>query len=89
MHFTGGKPSPLDSVVVKTKKLLSSDGDFLTNAVHHHRENNLIKLTHHEQTRKNGHDSQIGRARNCLPRLPDLSNQGLSKCYNSVETIRP
>ena len=36
----------LDSVVVNTQRLFSSREGFLTNAMHHHREKNLIKLTH-------------------------------------------
>ena len=62
MHFTGTKPRPillvpnlaLDSVDVKTKKMFSSHRGFLTIA-----RNNLIKLTHYDETKNMAHDSQI------------------------------
>ena len=50
------QPFALDSVTVKTKKILSSHSDFLTIAMYHHR---LIKLTHYDDTKKKTHDSQI------------------------------
>ena len=52
----------LDSVVVKTHKLLSSHGDFLTNAMYHPRVN-LIKLTYYDETKERAHDSNIVQAK--------------------------
>ena len=45
---------PLDSVVSKTQILLSLHRGFLTNATNH-RKNNLIKLTHYDETKKRAH----------------------------------
>ena len=44
----------------------SHGGCFLTNAMHHHRKNNLIKLTHYNETKKIAHKSQIVRAKENL-----------------------
>ena len=47
------------STVVEVQEMFSSHGDLLTNAMYHHRET-LIKLTHHDETKKRAHDLQIG-----------------------------
>ena len=39
---------------------------FLTNAVHHHKRNNRIKLTHYDDTKKIAHGSQIVRGKENL-----------------------
>ena len=44
-------------------KMLSTHGGFLTIAMYHHRETILIKLSHHDETKKRAHDSQIVRAK--------------------------
>ena len=49
----------LDSAVVEIKEMFSLHGGVLTNAMYHH---GLIKLTHHDETMKRAHDSQIVRA---------------------------
>ena len=51
--------------------MFSSHGGHLTNAMYHHGET-LIKLTHHDETKKRAHDSQIVRAKE----KPKLSNGG-------------
>ena len=49
----------LDSAVVEVQEMFSSHGGLLTNAMYHHGE----KLTHHDETKKRDHDSQIVRAK--------------------------
>ena len=39
--------------------MLSSHGGFLTIAMYHHRETNLIKVTHYDETKKMANDPQI------------------------------
>ena len=51
----------LDSVVVKTQKLLSLHGGFLT-----YKRNNPTKLTHYDEAKKRAQDSQIARAKENL-----------------------
>ena len=41
----------LDSDVVKSQKMLSLHGGFLSNAMLHHRKNSQIKVTHHNETK--------------------------------------
>ena len=65
MHFTGTKLFALDSAVVKVQEMFSSHGSLLSNAMYHHGET-LIKLTHHHETKKRAHDSQIVRAKENL-----------------------
>ena len=67
----------LDSVVTNTPKLFSLHGGFLTNAVHR---NNLITLTHLDETIKKAHDSQIVRAKENLK----LSCGGASQPRTSI-----
>ena len=55
----------LDSAVVEVQEIFSSHGGHLTNAMYHHGET-LIKLTHHDETRKRAHDSKIVRAKEYL-----------------------
>ena len=55
----------LDSAVVEVQEMFSSHGGLLTNAMYHHG-NTLIKLTHHDETKKRAHDSQIVRAKEDL-----------------------
>ena len=55
----------LDSAVVEVQEMFSSHGGHLTNAMYHHGET-LIKLTHHDETKKRAHDSQIARAKENL-----------------------
>ena len=55
----------LDSAVVEVQEMFSSHGGHLTNAMYHHGET-LIKLTHHDETKKMAHDSQIVRAKENL-----------------------
>ena len=56
--------------------MLSSHGGSLTIAIYHHREarNNIIKLSHYDESEKRAHDSQIDRAKENLK----LSNGGPS-----------
>ena len=53
----------LDSAVVEVQENFSSHGGHLTNAMYHHGKNTLIKLLHHDETKKMAHDSQIVRAK--------------------------
>ena len=46
--------------------IISSHGGHLTNALYHHGKNTLIKLLHHDETKKRAHDSQIVRAKENL-----------------------
>ena len=62
MHFTGTKSSPQILLLLKYKKMFSSHRGHLTNAMYHHGKNTLIKLLHHDETKKKAHDSQIVRA---------------------------
>ena len=63
MHFTGTKSLSLILLLLK-QKMLSSHGGFLTIAMYRHRETILIKLSHHDETKKRAHDdSQIVRAK--------------------------
>ena len=55
----------VDSAVVEVQEMFSSDGGLLTNAMYHHG-NTLIKFTHHAETKKMAHDSQIVRAKENL-----------------------
>ena len=55
----------LDSAVVEVQEMFSSHGGHLTNAMHHHGVT-LIKSTHHDETKKRAHDSQIVRAKEYL-----------------------
>ena len=43
--------------------MFTSNVGFLTYSMHHHRKNNLIKLTHYDETKKRAHNSQIVRAK--------------------------
>ena len=52
----------LDYAVVEVQEMFSSHGDLLTIAMYHHGET-LVKLTHHDETKKRAHDSQIVRAK--------------------------
>ena len=54
--------------------MFSSHGGHLTNAMYHHGKNNLIKLLHHDETKKRAHDSQVVRAKENLK----LSHGGFS-----------
>ena len=55
--------------------MLSSHGGILTIAMQHHGEENLIKLTHYDETKKKAHDSpEIFRAKEKLK----LSHNGPS-----------
>ena len=54
----------LDYVVDNTQNLVSSHGGFLINASS--QRNNLIKLTHYDETKKRAHDSRIVRAKETL-----------------------
>ena len=65
MHFYWYQIFALDSAVVEVQEMFSSHGGLLTNAMYHHGEN-LIKLTHHDETKKQAHDSQIVRAKENL-----------------------
>ena len=56
----------LDSAVVEVQEMFSSHGGHLTNAMYHHGDNTLIKLTHHDETKKRAYDSQIVRAKENL-----------------------
>ena len=56
----------LDSAVVEVQEMFSSHGGHLTNAMYHHGKNTLIKLLHHDETKKRAHDSQIVRAKENL-----------------------
>ena len=55
----------LDSAVVEVQEMFISHGGLITNAMYHQGEtlNTLIKLTHHDETKKRAHDSQIVRAK--------------------------
>ena len=55
----------LDSAVFEVQEMFSSYGGHLTNAVYHLGET-LVKLTHHDETKKRAHDSQIVRAKENL-----------------------
>ena len=52
----------LDYIVVKTQNWCSLHGSFLTLQCIN-TENDLIRLTHYEDTKKTAHDSQIARAK--------------------------
>ena len=56
----------LDSAVVEVQEMFSSHGGHLTKALYHHGKNTLIKLLHHDETKKRAHDSQIVRAKENL-----------------------
>ena len=56
----------LDSAVVEVQEMFSSHGGHLTNAMYHHGKNTLIKLLHHDETKKRAHDSPIVRAKENL-----------------------
>ena len=55
----------LDSAVAEVQEMFSSYGDHLTNALYHHGET-LFKLTHHDETKKRAHGSQIVRGKENL-----------------------
>ena len=62
MHFTGTKTSPLILLLFKHKNLklaLRLPNNFNVSAW----KNNLIKLTHYDETMKMTHDSQIVRVK--------------------------
>ena len=52
--------------VVEVQEMFSTHGGHLTNAMYHHGKNTLIKLLHHDETKKRAHDSQIVRAKENL-----------------------
>ena len=52
----------IDTAVVKTKILFSSHGGFPSLCNVSSQRNNLIKLTHYDETKKMAHDSKIVRA---------------------------
>ena len=67
MYLLALKTFALDSIVVKTKKMFSSHGGFLSDAMLLiSQRNNLIKLTHYVEAKKMAHDSQISRAKESL-----------------------
>ena len=59
MHVTGAKSSPK----APSQNLFNSHGGFLNDTTHHHRKNNITKLTPYDKTKKMAHDSQIVRAK--------------------------
>ena len=58
---------------------------FLPNAMHPHRETNLIKLTHYDKTKKRALDLQIARSKENLKLIYGGPSQGQA-CVNDVQT---
>ena len=68
--------------------LFSSNGG-LPNAKHHHREKNLLKLTHYDETKKRAHDSQLVRTKVNLKLSHSRPSQRQASATNQrVEALR-
>ena len=66
--------------------MLSSYGGFQGIAMYHHR-NNLIKLTHYDETKKRAHDSQIVRAEDNLNTFSIVYHFQMQRHFHKIVQI--